>query len=117
LIIVNRSKQATLAHHATAARTFVERLRGLMFRPSLAQGEALVLFGDNSIHTFFMRFPIDVLYLDREGRVLRLEEAMPPWRVGPVVDGCRIIVELPPGTIRATQTDVGDLIALGDFEG
>jgi len=117
LIVINRSKQTTLARQAKAARTFVERLRGLMFRPSLAQGEALVLYGDNSIHTFFMRFPIDVLYLDREGRVLRLEEAMPPWRVGPVVGGCRYIVELPPATIRSTQTEVGDLIALGDTEG
>lgn len=112
MIILNRSKQTTLAHRATAARTFCERLRGLMFRPGLAQGEALVLVGDNTIHTFFMRFPIDVLYLDRKGRVLRLEEAMPPWRVGPVVGGCRYIVELPTGAIRVTQTTVGDVILL-----
>ncbi len=117
MIIVNRSKQATIADRATAARTFHERLRGLMFRPCLAPGEALVLVGDNSIHTFFMRFPIDVLYLDCDGRVLRLEEAMPPWRVGPVVGGCRFIVELPPGVIRATGTAVGDIIALGESEG
>lgn len=116
MIIRNRSKQTTLAHRATAARTFHERLRGLMFRPGLARGEALVLLGDNSIHTFFMRFPIDVLYLDRDGRVLRLAEAMPPWRIGPVVGGCRAIVELPPGTLRATQTAVGDVIVLDEQE-
>lgn len=117
MIVINRSRQATIADRATAARTFCERLRGLMFRPGLDPGEALVLFGDNSIHTFFMRFPIDVLYLDHQGRVLRVEEAMLPWRVGPVVGGCRSIVELPPGVIRATGTAVGDIIALDEPEG
>lgn len=117
MIVVNRTRQTTLAHRATAARTFCQRLRGLMFRPGLPAGDALVLVGDNSIHTFFMRFPIDVLYLDRDGRVLRLDEAMPPWRVGPVVGGCRYIVELPPGTIRATQTTVGDLVSLVESGG
>lgn len=59
-----------------------------------------------------MRFPIDVLYLDGDRRVLRLQRAMPPWRVGPVVRGCRYIVELPPGTIDRTETAVGDSILL-----
>ena len=83
-----------------------------MGRPPLAPGEGLVLFGDNSIHTFFMRFPIDVLYLGVDGQVMRLQRAMPPWRIGPVVRGCRQIVELPPGTIERTVTAVGDSILL-----
>jgi uncharacterized membrane protein (UPF0127 family) len=83
-----------------------------MGRPSLPAGEGLLLFGDSSIHTFFMHFPIDVLYLDREHRVIRLTHAMPPWRVGPPVSGCRVIVELPPNTIRTAGTDLGDRILL-----
>lgn len=117
MIVINRSKQTTLARQARAARTFWQRLRGLMFQKALAEGQALVLVGDSSIHTFFMRFPIDVLYLDREGRVLRAQDSMRPWQLGPLVRGCRYIVELPPATIRRTQTEVGDLIALSDVEG
>lgn len=83
-----------------------------MGQPPLEPDEGLVLFGESSIHTFFMRFPIDILYLDGDGRVLRVARAMPPWRVGPVVRGCRTIVELPPGTIERTQTAVGDSILL-----
>jgi uncharacterized membrane protein (UPF0127 family) len=112
LIVANRTKQTILADHVAAARTFWQRLRGLMGKPVLRPGEGLVLFGDNSIHTFFMRFPIDVLYLDGERRVLRLQEAMPPWKVGPMVRSCRTIVELPPGTIQSAQTSVGDIISL-----
>jgi len=112
LIVANRTQQTILAARAAAARTFTQRLRGLMGKPSLPAGEGLVLFGDNSIHTFFMRFPIDVLYLDGEQCVMRLQEAMPPWKVGPLVRGCRFIVELPPGTIRESRTAVGNSIAL-----
>jgi len=102
----------TLAERAVPARSFWARFRGLMGQPSLPPGEGLVLFGDNSIHMFFMRFPIDVLYLDGERRIIRLDEAMQPWRVGPMVRGCRCIVELPAGTIQNTQTAVGDQILL-----
>jgi len=112
LIVANRTEQTILATRAAAARTFTQRLRGLMGKPSLPPGEGLVLFGDNSIHTFFMRFPIDVLYLDAEQRVIKLQEAMPPWKIGPLVRGCRFIVELPPGTIRDSRTAVGYIIAL-----
>lgn len=59
-----------------------------------------------------MRFPIDVLYVNGNGRVVRLERAMPPWRIGPFVRGCRQVVELPPGTIDRTGTAVGDSILL-----
>lgn len=112
MIVANRTRQTTLADRAVAARSFYQRLRGLMGKPSLPLGEGLLLFGDNSIHTFFMRFPIDVLYLDGELRVVRLQESMPPWKIGPLVRGCRCIVELPPGVIRDTRTSVGDSITL-----
>jgi hypothetical protein len=112
LIVANRTRQTTLADRAAAARTFGQRLRGLMRKPPLPPGGGLVLFGDNSIHTFFMRFPIDVLYLDEERRFIRLHESMMPWKAGPIVRGCRCIVELPPGTIHHTRTSVGDLISL-----
>lgn len=110
--MVNLTRQTTLADRATPARTFWARLRGLMGRPPLAPGEGLVLFGENSIHTFFMRFPIDVLYLDGDRQVIRLQRAMSPWRIGPVVRGCREIVELPPHIIERTGTAVGDSIRL-----
>ncbi len=85
---------------------------GLLGRRSLPAGEGLVLAPCSSVHTAFMRFPIDVVYLDRGGRVLKTVQGLKPFRLsGMLRPGCAI-VELPEGTIEATGTAVGDRIAL-----
>jgi uncharacterized membrane protein (UPF0127 family) len=109
---INTTRNSTLCTTGVIADNFWTRLRGLMFRPSLPEGEGLLLQGESSIHTFFMRFPIDVVYLDGNNQVMRLAEAMPPTRVGPLVWGCRAILELPPGTIARTATQVGDTLEI-----
>jgi uncharacterized membrane protein (UPF0127 family) len=111
--INNRTRQTTLAHSANRATGFVDRLRGLMFVPALPDGGGLLLEPESSIHTFFMKFPLDVLYLDRAYRVLRVEHQMPPSRLGPIyTKGCHAILELPPGVLRASATQVGDELVL-----
>jgi uncharacterized membrane protein (UPF0127 family) len=107
--LVNRTRGGrVLASDVYGVAGFGGRLLGLMGHPGLQPGQALVLDGDNSIHTLFMRFPIDVLFLDKAGRVRHLYHAMPPWRVSRVVFGSTRIVELPPGVLDATETEVGD---------
>jgi uncharacterized membrane protein (UPF0127 family) len=81
-----------------------------MFRGTLDPGEGLLIDPCSSIHTMWMRFPIDVLYVDGDGRVVRADSGMRPWRIGPVFTGGRYVVELPPGTIRASRTEVGDYL-------
>lgn len=107
--IYNLTRQTTVATNAHHAKGFYARLMGLMFKESLPEGGGLLLMPETSIHTFFMRFPIDVLYLNREWLILRADAEMPPNRIGPLFTrGCHAILELPPGTIAATQTEVGD---------
>jgi uncharacterized protein len=55
-------------------------MRGLLGRHGLESGEGLLLRPTGSVHTFFMRFPIDVVFLSREGEVLKITQALPPWR-------------------------------------
>ncbi len=81
-----------------------------MFVSGLEHGEGLIIDPCSSIHTFWMRFPIDVLYMDRDNRVIRADETMKPWRIGPVFTGSRWVIELPPGMISATGTQAGDTI-------
>ena len=66
--------------HCELANTFVTRARGLQGRPTLAVGEGLLIRPSFSVHTFFMRFPIDVVFLDRRGCVLDVVPALKPWR-------------------------------------
>ena len=87
-----------------------------MFRKSLPEGHGLVLIPEGQIHMFFMRFPLDIVHADREGTILRILEGIKPWRIGPMVRKCRMVVELPAGTARRTGTAVGDRLSLEPAE-
>ena len=99
---------AILADRAAEATGFLERLVGLMGRKHLAFGEGLHIVPCNSIHTFFMRIPIDALFLDAGGTVVRLFGALPPWRVTGLYWNARSVLELPAGTAAASGTAEGD---------
>lgn len=84
-----------------------------MLRKSFPDGSALVIDPCSSIHMFFMRFPIDVLYMDRNDQIVRVQKGIKPWRAGPLrTRGAKYVIELPVGTIERTQTTVGDRISL-----
>lgn len=87
---------------------------GLMGRAGWTNWDGLVLEHCNSVHTFFMRMSIDILFLDRDGVVIKTAENVPPWRLGPIAFGAATVVELPAGTIRRTSTTRGDVIAIED---
>ena len=109
-MIQNSTRSAAVAHQAEVARGMLRRGLGLMGRRGWASSDGLVLQGCNSIHTFFMRMPIDVVYLDKANKVLRADGAVKPWRVGPIVWKAKTVVELPAGTIERTGTKAGDLL-------
>lgn len=108
----NQTRDCVIGSRIREARSFWARGRGLMFADSLETGEGLIIDPCTSIHTFWMRFPLDVLYMDREGTVVRADERMAPWRIGPVFTGSKWVIELPPGTISATGTVAGDTIEI-----
>lgn len=105
-----RLKDGTaLAVSIRCADTFIQRFRGLMFSDSFPpQSDGLLLSPCNSVHTMFMRYKLDVLFLDRDGRVLHVIDAMPPWRFSPVVRGARRVLEVSSGTIAQYGVSVGD---------
>lgn len=110
--VVNQTRDCTLAERCELARTFLSRGLGLMGRASLEPGNGLLIYPEWSVHTFFMRFPIDVLFVDRQDRVMGLRAAMPPYRPYAGAWGARYVIELPSGLLAATGTQPGDQLLL-----
>lgn len=110
-LALNGNRGPVVARRVMHANTFWRRLRGLMGRRSLMPDEGLLLDPCNAIHTFFMRFPIDALFLDAEGRVVGVVESMPLWRWR-IMPGARAVLELAAGTVARTGIRQGDRIRL-----
>jgi uncharacterized protein len=108
--LVNLDTGAVLADRMEIASTFGKRLRGLMFTAGLPRGSGLHLLPCRSVHTFFMRYSIDVIHLDKEYRIIALIPSMKPGTIGLTHPGTASIVELPQGTIEQTCTAVGQTV-------
>ena len=96
-----------LAGHVQPARSFWARLKGLMGCKNLALGSGLLLDPCPQIHTCFMRFPIDVIFLDKTNHVVAVLENMPPWRMSKFYVKSRCTLELPGGSLQGC-VHVGD---------
>jgi hypothetical protein len=112
--ILNTSRDVELASDARVARGYWSRLAGLLGRRRLAPGEALVIQPCNSVHTWFMRFTIDVLFVDGEGRVVKAVSGLRPFRISTAFRGARAAIELPRGVIAASGTAAGDALRYED---
>jgi len=105
--LLDRDTGHRIAGHVTEASTFFARLRGWMFTASPKADHALHLTPCRSVHTFFMKYPIDVLYLDASGTVVGFDERLQPNRLGSSVPNARSVVELPEGRIREARIELG----------
>lgn len=110
--LINSTNGAVLADNVEVASNFKKRFKGLIGASTLNQGEALILFPCNCIHTFFMRFPIDVLFINKESAILYAFENMKPFRFSPIIRTSYMVVELPAGRLSSTGTATGNHLQL-----
>ena len=108
--IINRTRNTILADKARIADSFISRLVGLLNRTGLNQGEALVLEPSNSIHSIFMRFTFDAVFLNRGQKVFALLPGFKPFRISRLYFGAITTIELPAGTILSSKTQLNDEI-------
>jgi hypothetical protein len=109
--IVNARSGAVLAQAVTLAHDSQSRRQGWLGLNAAPQGEAIWLEPCEAVHCFFMRFTIDVLFLDRRLRVVRCRPGLRPWRMAACLRA-NSVIELPAGAIAATGTIAGDQIVL-----
>lgn len=110
----NRTRQAYLATELSVASTHWTRLRGLLGRRAddFGNGSGLWIVPCHGVHTLGMGFPIDVIYLDREMKVVHVETDLRPWRFAPVRRVATSVLELPCRTAVQTKTAIGDKIEI-----
>ena len=111
LSLVNQRTDEALATCVEVAVTRRDRRKGLLGRSGLEPASALIIAPCFSIHTMFMRFDIDAVFVDEDGRAVKVVRDMTPWRIA-VNPTAHAVVELPAGSLRDRQVNVGDRLYL-----
>lgn len=109
--IVNQTKNTVVADDLRVARSMWARFWGLMGRRELPEGQGLLIDPCSSIHMFFMRFPLDVIFLDNDGRVIKVVEQIKPWRMA-MGGGGKKALEIAAGAAARAQVEAGDELAI-----
>jgi uncharacterized protein len=104
---LERDDGTVIAESVVVATSPWRRFVGLMGRTELPAGHGLYLRPCNSIHTFFMRFPIDAVFVDKEGETVRVYEHIKPWRMTRLVRHAKACIELPAGTAASAGVAAG----------
>jgi uncharacterized membrane protein (UPF0127 family) len=112
MALLNQTKNTILAQRVVIADNPLSRMKGLLGRKIFLKGEALVIKPCNAIHTFFMRFAIDCLFLDHNSKVVRAITNLKPWRITSPHFSSHSVIELPSGVVKDSSTKEGDIISL-----
>ena len=111
LVVRNLTRDTVIADRVELAGTNTKRSKGLLGRKSLPKGQGMWIVPCEAVHTFFMQFPIDLIYLDRQHRVKKTRAAVPAWRLSACLSA-HSILELPAGVIQESRTQKGDIFEL-----
>jgi len=110
--VFNTTRNTSIAEKAVVADTFLSRMVGLLKHASLPNDEALIITRCNSIHMFFMRFAIDVLFVDKQDCIVGIVKNIKPFQLSPIFFKARYAIELAAGAIDQSQTVLGDKIQI-----
>jgi len=112
LKVTNTTRGTTVGDRVELANTSLTRMFGLLGHKGLDAGEGLWIKPSSGVHTFFMRFSIDVIGLDTNLKVIKLWHCLPPFRVTSVSMKLKSVIELPCGAIKGATVQVGDQLEI-----
>lgn len=110
--LVKSNNNEVICDNLLIADSFFRRFKGLMFTKNLPYYQGLYIKPCNSIHTFFMNYSIDVLYVDKNHKILAINEEFEPGRIGPYVKGAKAVIELPAGKVKERELNVGQALLI-----
>lgn len=110
--VINQTTKNTVIDHVSFADHFFSRLKGLMFRKALESRQALIIKPCQQIHTHFMRFSIDVAFLDHNHQILHIERSIRPWRFSRFIKKAALVLESNAGELKECQ--IGDYLIFVD---
>ncbi len=108
--VMNSTRQREMVTRLQVAENLFTRMKGLLGRRALAEGEGLLIRPCKGIHTFGMRFPIDAVFLDKTNVVIAVWKDLASNRLTRIYSNAASVLELPAGMVDATDTQVGDEI-------
>jgi uncharacterized membrane protein (UPF0127 family) len=114
VIVRNVARDTTLGEAIEVAATSSQKVRGLLGKECLEEGQGLLFKSCSSLHTFFMTFPIDIIFADRKGKVLKLSAGVKPFKLVAAPLRAYYAIELPEGAIGRSNTQVGDTLVLDE---
>lgn len=112
--LINQTKNTVLAEDVFIANTLFKRIKGLLGKKIFLPNQAIILDPCNSVHTFFMRFPIDVLFVDKNYKVIKIISQLNPNKVSPIYWHVSKVIELPSGMLNLTNTQLQDQLQFLD---
>jgi uncharacterized membrane protein (UPF0127 family) len=115
--ILNKTRGTVLGERIGVADSSLSRMVGLLGKSGLAPATGLLIMPSQAVHSIGMRFPIDVLFMDRNWRVIHIQPSMRPYRISGLHWRARCVLELPVGAIAETCTLVGDVLQIEDLHG
>ena len=107
MIVINKRNNQTIAENVKLADSFYDRLMGVMFIKEMKGMDGLLLSPSNSIHNFFVRFALDVIFIDRNDKVVKVIRNFKPWRMTRIYFTATKVLELPAGKL-IDDIEVGD---------
>ena len=110
--VYNQTRESFLSLGVAAADTTLARLKGLIGKLTLGLDDGLWIVPSRGIHTVGVLFPLDLVYLDEDHKVIHVVESFPTFRISPLITHAASVLELPTHTIYSSQTQPGDQLVI-----
>ena len=110
--LINQTKNIVLADDVFIAKTFFSRAKGLLGRKTFLSNQVLILDPGNSVHTFFMQFAIDLIFVDQDYRIIQIVHNLRPNRLTPIYWRSNKVIEFPAGKLSAVNAQLKDQLQI-----